>query len=729
MTELAERDDRGSCRGSSRGWPLVLAFYGVAVVIRLALMASYVKVPWIFDDELRYMREARSLALHHQFGIDGFPTFFDRPLYPLLISVFARMPDTDAALAYIRVLNVLLISVTVWGAWWLARQVMGRKESLWAAAVVAVWPLGFFSSVLMTENLLFPLATLFCGAVCWSWREWLEKEGRTGVLRQLVLGVLIGAAYYTHGRGILFAVVSILILVWFAVGRGLAEARGAQCSWLRWPVHILGSLFRAIWEWRYAILLAGGLILLWALRSKLAGGQDDAGVARVTPDYQRAYVTFFARQLLRTQTMVRRLLRIAGYYWSGGCGVVALACMVFLLSKRQNKSHSVLWVLVLALLLTHMGLAASFPGYRVQGRYVALVWPLLVVASIWALSRSKWGWRVVIAALAGLVMSRFSPAAEMVRTDALHDLSDLAIYGYLAYLPGATLWTATSAFVLLGAGCWISRHRLALVGSFLVLLWASAQWAAFLDASYYALGAMKEPTMQMAREVELLAGGADRTVNILVDREAYLQGVIMHCKFYSQVRFVETDVDALLSDAPQTPPGRLVMVREEGFNPYVSPAEVREAPLLLSRRDVPNLPLRFRAEHLRLYERRPVILPKKMSPGQLDVRVPSILKAGQEILFPVMVQNCSEAPWRHRDPHSIVAIYRWQNEDGELLPELHSRPMVLRKPLYPGKRRLLHAFIVVPEPGRYRLRWGIVCRGYKEIELVSPRVFDVEVRP
>lgn len=737
MKESATQGERGSCLRPLRDWQLVLVFYAAAVIMRLVLMAFYVRVPWIFNDELRYIREARSLALYRQFGIDGFPTFFDRPLYPLLISLFGRMPETDLALIYIRVFNVLLMSTTVWATWWLGRQVLTRKGSLWAAAIVAVWPLGFFASVVMSENLLFPLATLTCGAMCWGWSEWLGKEGKVSVARQLLLAVLLGAIYYTHARGLLFIGAFPLLMGWFSLRRGIGEARGARRVWYRWPVDLLKSLLRAIWEWRYTILPILAVIVLWVLRDKLAVGPGGSDTGSVSFGYYNSYLVSLKTLFLHPGFLIGHLLKIAGYYWSAGFGIVGIGALVFLLSKPRSDVQYVLWVLVVALLAMHMGLAACQAvrymrdsiSMRLQGRYVAAIWPLLVVAGVWALSRCRWGWRIAVAASAGFVLSYFFPALNVLRMDALHDLSDMILYKYLMYLPGATLWRMTCVLILLGASCWVPKRREILGGSFILLFWASAQWMAFREGGYRSRSKHVVPMVQMARRVELLAGGAGRTLTILIDRKAKLPNEIMYCKFYSQARFVRTDVDGFLRDASKSPSGRLVPTLGGRFSLQVPPKEVREAELLLARRDVRNVPLIFRSGHLRLYQLRPVVFPRKMSPGRLAVRVPSEVKAGHNVLLPVVVENRSTSAWWHEGPYQVVVRHVWETPEGKPLYRQYARPLTLGKPLYPGGRRVLQAFVVPPKRGRYRLRWRIVCTGHRAIELVAPCVFEVEARP
>jgi len=731
MKESIVRENQDSYRESSRDWQSVLIFYVVAAMMRLALMVLYVRVPWLFNDEVRYMREARSLALYHQFGIDGFSTFFDRPLYPLLISVFGRMPDTDLALVWIRVLNVMVMSTTIWGAWWLARQILGRKESLWTAAIIAAWPLGFFTSVVMTENLLFPLAVFTSGAMCWAWGEWLEKEGEVSPVRQLLLGALLCAIYYTHGRGVLFVASFPSVFVWFSFRRGLTEARGGQHVWRSWPVHMLRSLLRVVWEWRYTILLVGAAILLWMLRSRLAGdyagssmGSGPSSMNDSVPKYYQSYAKWSLLLLSHPGLLVHRLLRIAAYYWCGGYGVVALGAMVFLLSKPQGTGQYVLWVLVIALLLMHMGLAACTSGHRLQGRYASVIWPVLVVAAVWAFARCTKGWRVAVATLVGLVVSYFFPALNVLRGDAVSELSDMVLYKYLMHLSGATVWTTVCAFILLGAGCWFSKRRLMLVGSLLLLLWIPAQWIAFREGASFSLGKRDAAVVQVARRVQLLAGGADRTLTVLVDRPRPVKPAILYCKFYSQARFIQTNVNALLRRVSDSPSGKLVMFRT--VYPEVPSEEVAEAQLLLSRRDIQGPRLIFRSGHLRLYQLRPVVFPEEMSPGRLTVRVPSKVKAGYNLILPIGLQNRSRSAWWHRDPYHVVVKQIWETEQGELVRR-SDRP--LENPLYPGGRRTLLARITSPQPGRYRLRWEIVCKGHGKIELVSPCVFDVEVRP
>jgi hypothetical protein len=119
-----------------------------------------------FYDEGDYLAIAQNLAHGRGFSIYGTtPSAFRAPAFPVLLGV-ARVigiPVTEA-----RMLNVGLLTLSVWLAWHLASRIAGPAAAAITAALTALYPLAFFTaSTFYPETLATTLllAAVLCAVV------------------------------------------------------------------------------------------------------------------------------------------------------------------------------------------------------------------------------------------------------------------------------------------------------------------------------------------------------------------------------------------------------------------------------------------------------------------------------------------------------------------------------------------------------------------------------------
>jgi hypothetical protein len=139
---------------------VVLSLIGIAVLstaLRIALVTR-VQAPTVFNDELGYSKLAQSI------GENGKLALFDKqgvsysPLYPLLLApIYAVGASAPAAYDWIKIVNALLISLSIFPIYKIARFVLYRRASLLVAALSAFAPLMNLSSFTMSENLAYPV--------------------------------------------------------------------------------------------------------------------------------------------------------------------------------------------------------------------------------------------------------------------------------------------------------------------------------------------------------------------------------------------------------------------------------------------------------------------------------------------------------------------------------------------------------------------------------------------
>jgi Dolichyl-phosphate-mannose-protein mannosyltransferase len=158
LDERAQADRRERvlpARVSVAVWLIAIA--GLSVALRIVLLTE-VHGPWVFMDELGYQKLAQSL------GQNGHLALFDKrglslsPLYSVVLApIYAVGVSAPTAYQWIKIVNAVLMSLSIFPTYMIARFVLPRRLSLIAAALSALAPLMYYSALAMSENLAYPL--------------------------------------------------------------------------------------------------------------------------------------------------------------------------------------------------------------------------------------------------------------------------------------------------------------------------------------------------------------------------------------------------------------------------------------------------------------------------------------------------------------------------------------------------------------------------------------------
>jgi hypothetical protein len=164
--QTAARELPGRTSDLARAHPAqaaLAALVGLAVIsaaIRVFLV-SRVHGPFVFMDELGYERMAQSLARSGHFSLFGKGGLAYSPLYPVVLSpVYALTSSMHAAYEWAKVENAVLVSLSVFPVYAIARFVLPRGRSIGAAALSLLAPLMLYSGFEMSESLAYPLCLL-----------------------------------------------------------------------------------------------------------------------------------------------------------------------------------------------------------------------------------------------------------------------------------------------------------------------------------------------------------------------------------------------------------------------------------------------------------------------------------------------------------------------------------------------------------------------------------------
>jgi hypothetical protein len=218
---------------AARARPAIAALAALAGLATLsavlrALLVGQVHGPFVFMDELGYERMAQSFAHTGHFSLFGKTGLAYSPLYPIVLSpIYALTDSMQTAYEWAKVENAVLLSLSVFPIYAIARSVLPRGRSLGVAALSVIAPLMLYSGFEMSENLAYPL----CLLAFWAMLRAVRQPGMvndavllaaillaTGARLQLV--VLVPAA--------LTAVVLVALLRPAGAGRRAAALRAVS---------------------------------------------------------------------------------------------------------------------------------------------------------------------------------------------------------------------------------------------------------------------------------------------------------------------------------------------------------------------------------------------------------------------------------------------------------------------------------------------------------------------
>lgn len=161
-------------------WPLarrhavaagLTGLVAASVAIRIALVRQ-VPAPFFFMDELGYEQMARSLGHAGQLAIFGKHGSTYAPLYPVLIApIYALTDSAPRAYEWAKIVNAVLMSLSVLPVYGIARFVLTRPRALGVAALSAIAPLMFYANLELSENLAYPLTLLAIWAMLHALRD------------------------------------------------------------------------------------------------------------------------------------------------------------------------------------------------------------------------------------------------------------------------------------------------------------------------------------------------------------------------------------------------------------------------------------------------------------------------------------------------------------------------------------------------------------------------------
>ena len=214
--------------------PLLSIFLWLSIVYAVEAWAH--STPWLFGDELELTQLARGIAATGHAARRGEPHSFDT-LWTYVTAPAWRIHNVHTAYATVKYLAVMIMMVTAFPAYALARHVVGRTAALFVAAASCVIPAMAYSSMLVEEPLAYPYSTLCLFLIFRTLvrptRWWIGGTIAAAIVAPFVRGELV----------VLWAVIvlALLFLVWQTDRVGRWRATWTTWDWVGFVVLLLGA--------------------------------------------------------------------------------------------------------------------------------------------------------------------------------------------------------------------------------------------------------------------------------------------------------------------------------------------------------------------------------------------------------------------------------------------------------------------------------------------------------
>jgi hypothetical protein len=141
-----------------KGWNVLLILYILFSILRILLAFLHTLTPEAQPDAGLYLHLSHSIIREGALLFRGQPIRFEYILYPLLLSPLHLLPEGVNIFRAVQVFNVLVMNLSVFPAYALARGITGsRNKGLFIAFLTLLMPDFFMVQQVMTESVSFPL--------------------------------------------------------------------------------------------------------------------------------------------------------------------------------------------------------------------------------------------------------------------------------------------------------------------------------------------------------------------------------------------------------------------------------------------------------------------------------------------------------------------------------------------------------------------------------------------
>ena len=171
--------------------PLLSIFLWLSIVYAVEAWAH--GTPWLFGDELELTQLSRAIANTGHAARRGEPHSFDS-VWTYLMAPAWLIDNIHTAYNTVKYIAVIVMTLTVFPAYGIARAIVGHRAALFVAAASAAIPALAYSAMIVEEPLAYPYSTLclflILRALIAPSRLWIGTAAVTSLFAPLVRGEL-----------------------------------------------------------------------------------------------------------------------------------------------------------------------------------------------------------------------------------------------------------------------------------------------------------------------------------------------------------------------------------------------------------------------------------------------------------------------------------------------------------------------------------------------------------
>ena len=219
--------------------------------------------PWLFGDELEFTQLSRAIAKTGHAAERGHPHSADS-IYPYLTAPMWLIHDVSAAYSAVKYVDVLIMAAVVFPTYFLARMVVGKSASLFAAAGAGAIPALAYSSYLVEEPIAYPYAALCL---------FLMAKAFVNRSRGWIVAAVVASLFAPAVRTELAIVPAAFALAALFVAWSSEQMRAWRAGWSRG-------------DWMGAVILVFGAIFLLTG----VGSHHSDEIQRVTRAYKHRQI-------------------------------------------------------------------------------------------------------------------------------------------------------------------------------------------------------------------------------------------------------------------------------------------------------------------------------------------------------------------------------------------------------------------------------------------------------
>lgn len=214
--------------------PLLSIFLWLAIVY--AVEAWTHATPWLFGDELELAQLSRSIADTGHAARRGEPHSFNT-LWTYLMAPAWLIDNVQTAYSTVKYLAAIVMSLTVFPAYGIARMFVSRRPALFVALASAAIPALAYSSMMVEEPLAYPYATLCLLLIL----RVLVNPTRWSIVTATVAGVIAPFVRGELGVVLVVFLLSVLFLAWRSDWMSRRRAGWSRWDWVGLVTLVVGA--------------------------------------------------------------------------------------------------------------------------------------------------------------------------------------------------------------------------------------------------------------------------------------------------------------------------------------------------------------------------------------------------------------------------------------------------------------------------------------------------------